>query len=111
MWILIWQGHVAGFEIDQTDTMAPLEEGLAIAPSEWATRPATPTPGPGRCGATSSPDAPVAAIEAAESIAGWVEEPRQLDLHPFFKSAVHLGFRHDLCGRSTALRTSVLMRG
>jgi class 3 adenylate cyclase/tetratricopeptide (TPR) repeat protein len=85
MWWLIWRGHVAGFEMDQADTMAPLEEAVAIAErigddtgyayartwQVWAHFIA------GR---------PQEAIEAAESIEQWVALNRDVDPYPFFKS-------------------------
>jgi tetratricopeptide (TPR) repeat protein len=98
MWWLIWRGHVAGFEIDQTDTMAPLEEALAIAKrigdeTGYAYARTWQVWGHFIAGR------PNAAIEAAESIAGWVEANRDVDPYPFFKSRCTGVFAMTYAGR------------
>ena len=85
MWWLIWRGHVAGFELDQADTMAPLEEALAIAErtgheTGYAYARTWQVWGHFIAGR------PNEAIEAAESIAEWVVANREVDPYPFFKS-------------------------
>ena len=98
MWWLVWRGHVAGFEIDQTDTMGPLEEALAIAErigdeTGYAYARTWQVWGHFIAGR------PQKAIEASESIAEWAAVNRDVDPYPFFKSRCTGVFAMTYAGR------------
>ncbi len=85
MWWLVWRGHAAGFELDQTDNMVHLDEAVALAEAigdetgyayartwqVWSHFVA---------GRTQK------AIETARLIEDWVVANREIDPYPFFKS-------------------------
>jgi class 3 adenylate cyclase/tetratricopeptide (TPR) repeat protein len=98
MWWLVWRGHAAGFNLDQTHVLAYLDEAIVIAERigddagyayarTWQVWGRFVT---GR---------PLEAIEAAESIGEWVIANRETDPYPFFKSRCTAVFALAFSGR------------
>lgn len=103
MWWLVWRGHAAGFHLDQTNNTQFLDEAAEIA-ERIGDRAGLAYARTWLVWARFVTGNPLGAIDAGQSIQGWVLANRADDPYPYFKSTIALVYALVSAGRTEGIR-------